>query len=68
MTIHINGDKRIFSTATMTIADLLTHLNITQKQGLAVAQNQNLIRRNDWSQTPLQDGDVIEILQATAGG
>ena len=36
--------------------------------GIAVAINQNIISKADWSTTSLTDGDQIDIITATQGG
>lgn len=37
-------------------------------QGIAIALNGNVVRRRDWSLTPLREGDRIEIVRAIQGG
>ena len=36
--------------------------------GIAVAVNGHVIPQNQWTATPLHEGDSVEILQAVAGG
>ncbi|MFT7071247.1 MAG: sulfur carrier protein [Patiriisocius sp.] len=36
--------------------------------GIAVAINQNIISKVDWSTTTLAEGDQIDIVTATQGG
>ena len=52
----------------ISLAQLLADLGLLQQSGVAVAQNQQLIRRADWESTLIQDGDELEVLHATAGG
>ena len=68
MTILINGEEHVLTRSSITVANLLAHLSFTQQKGIAVAKNHNLVRRSEWSTTLVQNGDEIEILQATAGG
>ena len=68
MTLLINGEKHTIHHSAITVSDLLALLSITEQKGVAVAKNQNLVRRSEWNDTLLHDGDEIEILHATAGG
>ena len=68
MTLLINGDEHTIDRSAVTVSELLDLLSITQQKGVAVARNQSLVRRSEWAQTLLHDGDEIEILHATAGG
>lgn len=50
-----------------TIADLISQLN-QDKPGIAVAKNQAIIARSNWGQTPVIEGDRIDIFSVIAGG
>ncbi len=66
MTVIINGTPRDLP-AGATAADavrLITHA----ATGLAVAVNDEVLRRAAWDTAALADGDVIEILTAVQGG
>lgn len=39
-----------------------------QTDGVAVAINGDVVRRAVWAETPLREGDTVEILHAVAGG
>ena len=67
MKIHVNG-KIIEMTADDTVADLVQHLCGNNTQGVAVAQNGQIVRRSQWTQTKLHEGDELEVLHATSGG
>ena len=67
MTILFNG-KDMGLPSPMPLAQLLSDLGILDQPGVAVAQNQQLIRRADWESTIVCDGDELEVLHATAGG
>ena len=67
MTISVNGKKTEID-APISILELLFLLNIQEHNGVAIAQNHILIRKSEWQEISVQDGDEIEILQATAGG
>lgn len=36
--------------------------------GIAIALNGRVIRKSEWAETPLSDGDRIEIVRAMQGG
>lgn len=37
-------------------------------QGIAIALNGRVVRRRDWAETSLTDGDRVEIVRAMQGG
>lgn len=41
---------------------------IESPQGIAIALNGRVVRRRDWAQTPLGEGDRVEIVRAMQGG
>ena len=67
MTISFNGKDMQFPSR-LSLAQLLATLGLLDQPGVAVAQNQQLIRRADWESTIIDDGDELEVLHATAGG
>ena len=36
--------------------------------GVAAAVNGEVVRRSSWAQTPVRDGDLIEVITAVQGG
>ena len=40
----------------------------TATTGVAAAVNGEVVRRSSWAQTPLQDGDLVEVITAVQGG
>ncbi len=65
MQITLNGEAR--ETAATTIAQLLAELRF-EPTSLAVAVNQNVVRRADFGAHQLKAGDQIEIIRAVQGG
>jgi sulfur carrier protein len=65
MQIHVNGEAR--DVAAATLAALLRELEY-EDAAVATALNQNFIRRRDRGETPLKEGDVVEILAPRQGG
>ncbi|HTX56056.1 MAG TPA: sulfur carrier protein ThiS [Candidatus Acidoferrales bacterium] len=66
MKATINGEVRDLPEGT-TIATLLEALGVTHN-GIAVAKNDRVIRRSAYEDSPIADGDAIEIIKAVAGG
>ena len=67
MKLIINGNER--EIAATGVAALLRELGIDpERPGTAVARNDEVVPRNRWSETPLADGDRIEIITAVQGG
>ncbi|MEZ4653383.1 MAG: sulfur carrier protein ThiS [Candidatus Eisenbacteria bacterium] len=68
MNIRINGENREIPHVE-TLAELLATLGIdTGSTGLAVARNADVIARSRLAETPVEDGDRIEIVHAVQGG
>lgn len=66
MKITVNGEERILPAET-SVAELLKTLNIPQV-GVAVAVNFEVVRRQAFETTRIQDGNRIEIIRAVQGG
>ena len=66
MTVIINGTPRELPGGA-TAADAV-RLVTAATTGLAVAVNDEVLRRAAWDTAALADGDVIEILTAVQGG
>lgn len=66
MTLQINGAPRP-AAAGLTLSALLLELG-AGGPGVAVAVNDEVVRRDEQARTVLQPGDRIEIIQAVGGG
>ncbi len=66
MNLILNGKKTPF-TPSETLAQLLQRLGIHPHK-LAVELNEAIIPANAYANTPLTDGDRIEIIQFVGGG
>ena len=66
MNITINGERKEFPHA-MTVAELLAYVKIDPRK-IAVEKNLQLVKRTEYDQTPLNDGDEIEIVNFVGGG
>ena len=66
MQLTINGDERSFE-APLSLAGLLEQLGLKLDR-VAVEYNRNIVPRPQWSETSLEDGDRLEIVQFVGGG
>ncbi|API93247.1 MULTISPECIES: sulfur carrier protein ThiS [Virgibacillus] len=67
MDIQVNGEILQFDNKAMTIADLLEAYDIQEKIA-AVERNKEIVKKTDYKQTMLADGDAIEIVHFVGGG
>ena len=66
MQIILNGESTIVH-ATTTIAQLIEQLQLTGKR-IAVEINEEIVPRSAHANTPLHEGDKVEIVHAIGGG
>lgn len=66
ITVNVNDTAHTLD-APLNLRDLLTHLRISEK-GIAVAVNNLIISKAEWSQYQLAEGGDVLIIQATQGG
>lgn len=66
MLVYVNGEGRELS-GTPSLADLITQLEVPAAR-IAVELNREVVRRNDWSGTMLNENDRIEIVHFVGGG
>ncbi|MCG6874091.1 MAG: sulfur carrier protein ThiS [Betaproteobacteria bacterium] len=64
--LSVNGEKRRFDDAP-DVARLLERLELGGKK-VAVEMNGEIVPRSQYAQTPLADGDALEIVVAVGGG
>lgn len=68
MKIFVN-EKAIEMNEPAHLVHVLEKVDISpERQGIAVAVNERVIRRADWTGHAVSAGDRIEIIQATQGG
>ena len=66
--ITVNGEPREVP-VDATIDALLSHLSRDPEMpGVAVAVNDTVVRRTDWTMTVVKEGDRVEIITASQGG
>jgi len=63
--IRVNGRDEVFYGET--VGELLVRLEI-ETRGIAVAVNGEIVRRSEWSTSPVPDGGHVEVVTAVAGG
>jgi sulfur carrier protein len=66
ITIKVNQENHQFS-ETLALAELIRFLEI-KTNGIAVAINGSVVKKNDWSLRLLQNSDEVLIIKSTQGG
>jgi thiamine biosynthesis protein ThiS len=64
--IILNGQSRPVESE-IDLAGLLDRLELPSKR-IAVEVNGSVVRRADWPETPVSDGDRIEVVHFVGGG
>lgn len=64
--IVVNGERRSVSAGT-TVLGLLTSLDLDPER-LAVELDRSILKRDSWSETKLEGGEKLEIVQFVGGG
>lgn len=67
MTIVVNQQPQQFDQA-LTLQTLLQQLGKAQQLGIAVAVNNKVVSKTQWTNHQLQDQDHVTIITATQGG
>lgn len=66
ISITLNGTSREVPSNT-TVESIVREIT-TATQGIAVAVDENVVRRTDWANTVLQSGARVDVLTAVQGG
>lgn len=66
MKLLINGEEKSYCTP-LTLASLLDAMGLKSDR-VAVELNRDIVRRDQWAQTILSDGDRLEIVHFVGGG
>jgi thiamine biosynthesis protein ThiS len=64
--VEVNGESRDVPNY-ITLAELVNHLALSPER-LAIELNRKVVRRADWQQTGLKEGDRVEIVHFVGGG
>ncbi len=65
MNLTINGESQVSSAETL--GALVEQLGMKPDR-VAIELNREIVPRDQWPQTPLHDGDRLEIVQFVGGG
>lgn len=70
MNLSVNGEPREREADTVEALFRIEaeESGIEGPQGVAIALNGRVLRRRDWAQTALREGDRVEIVRAMQGG
>lgn len=66
ITVNVNNTAHTLNSPS-TLQDLLAQLQISEK-GIAVAVNDQIISKNNWSSHQLAEGEKVLVIKATQGG
>jgi thiamine biosynthesis protein ThiS len=64
--IEVNGES-LEVAASINLSELISHLKLAPER-LAIELNRSVVRRADWPETSLNEGDRVEIVHFVGGG
>jgi sulfur carrier protein len=67
MRVTVNGAERELAVPGATVADLVREMGLEGKR-IAVERNGAIVPRSRYAETPLENGDRLEIVGAVGGG
>lgn len=67
MNVYLNNEP-VVAGEDVSLSELLHSRNLGEKMGIAVAVNNSVIRKRDWTTTNLKENDNILIITAIQGG
>jgi sulfur carrier protein len=67
MHISINGNSKQFEQASMTVAALVSQMQLSGKR-IAIELNGDIVPRSQFELVEIVDGDTLEIVGAVGGG
>ena len=67
MTVHVNN-KPVYLEGAQTLLQLLSHIQLKEQKGIAIAINQRIVPRSLWKEAKLNENDSITLIHATQGG
>jgi sulfur carrier protein len=67
MKLDINGEERTFDPEVPTLAVLVETLGMKADR-VAIELNRDIVPRDRWAETPLHDGDKLEMVHFVGGG
>ena len=66
--MKIRANNEAVDLKTNGLLELLNILRITEKKGIAIAVNDEVISRKEWSEFVLKNDDEVIIIEAAQGG
>ena len=66
MRVQVNGEAREIAD-TLNLSELVSELSLAPER-VAIELNKQVVRRTQWPETMLADGDRIEIIHFVGGG
>lgn len=68
MEIVVNGEQQQFE-GEMKVAEMLTAIGVDPNMpGIAVAVNLSVVRRGEWLNVVVKNGDEVDVITARQGG
>jgi sulfur carrier protein len=67
MKLQINGEEKTFDLAVPTLAALVETLGMKSDR-VAIELNRDIVPRDRWPDTNLQEGDKLEVVHFVGGG
>ena len=67
MQVQINGEQRELAVTSVRLSELIAQLSLAP-QRIAVEVNRQIVRRDEWECTEVNDGDRVEIVHFVGGG
>ena len=64
--IKINGENKVFESSGEFY--LINVLEMYKKKNMAVALNNKIVKKEDWTKTKIQNSDQLEIVMPFPGG
>ena len=64
--LTINGEEQEFPNA-IPLIEYVSSLGVNPKM-IAIAHNGEVLRRDEWEEVTLSDGDTVEVVRAVGGG
>ena len=68
MRIFVNDEPRELRDGEATVTALMGDAGLPSLDGVAVAVNDGVVPRSQWTQRALNDGDRVLVIRATQGG
>lgn len=68
MKIHINGNEELIDGTNLTVLDLLKIKKVEMPEAVSVELNGNILDRDSYGSTIVQEGQKIEFLYFMGGG